>query len=149
MLVTTGTREFLTLVAGRHHRNGPLHGASDDRSIMNDPFKLQTIVHWTMGNLHNAAWSKVRSSILPITAGAVALICMRWRMNVLALGDEETRAVGLNPEREKLLVLVPSVLVASAAVAVAGIIGLVGLAVPHMAAPDHSAGRAPLASGPV
>jgi iron complex transport system permease protein len=100
--------------------------------IMNDPFKLQTIVHWTMGNLHNAAWSKVRSSILPITAGAVALICMRWRMNVLALGDEETRAVGLNPEREKLLVLVPSVLVASAAVAVAGIIGLVGLAVPHM-----------------
>ena len=50
----------------------------------------------------------------------------------VALGDEETRAVGLNPEREKLLVLLPATLIASASVAVAGIIGMVGLAVPHM-----------------
>jgi iron complex transport system permease protein len=100
--------------------------------ICNDPFKLQTIVHWTMGNLHNASWQKVRSAILPVTVGAAALFAMRWRMNVLALGDEETRAIGLNPEREKLLILIPATLVASAAVAVAGIIGMVGLAVPHM-----------------
>jgi iron complex transport system permease protein len=53
-------------------------------------------------------------------------------LNVLALGDEETRAVGLNPEREKRWVLIPAVLAASAAVAVAGIIGLIGLAAPHM-----------------
>jgi iron complex transport system permease protein len=110
--------------------------------ILNDPFKLQTIVHWTMGNLHNASWSKVQSAIFPIGASGIALFFMRWRMNVLALGDEETRAIGLNPEREKLLVLVPAVLIASSAVAVAGIIGLVGLAVPHMVrmlvGPDNS-----------
>ena len=53
-------------------------------------------------------------------------------MNVISLGDEETRAVGLNPQRERLLVLFPATLVASAAVAVAGVIGMVGLAVPHM-----------------
>ena len=53
-------------------------------------------------------------------------------MNVLALGDEETRAVGLDPEREKLLILIPATLVASASVAVAGVIGMVGLAFPHM-----------------
>ncbi len=100
--------------------------------ICNDPFKLQTIVHWTMGNLHNANWDKVGSVTLPITASIMALFWMRWRMNVLALGDEETRAVGLSPEREKLLLLVPATLAASSAVAVAGIIAMVGLVVPHM-----------------
>jgi iron complex transport system permease protein len=100
--------------------------------IVNDPFKLQTIVHWTMGDLHNASWQKVRSALAPICAGMVVLFAMRWRMNVLALGDEETRTVGLNPEREKLLLLIPATLAASAAVAVAGIIGMVGLVVPHM-----------------
>lgn len=100
--------------------------------IVSDPFKLQTIVHWTMGNLHNASWLKVRSALPPVSAGVALLFFMRWRMNVLALGDEETRAVGLNPEREKLLLLIPATLAASAAVAVAGIIGMVGLTVPHM-----------------
>lgn len=97
-----------------------------------DPFKLQTIVHWTMGNLHNASWSKVRSSALPIFVGIAWLFIMRWRMNVIALGDEETKAVGLNPEREKILILIPATFIASASVAVAGIIGMVSLAVPHM-----------------
>ncbi|HQP30910.1 MAG TPA: iron ABC transporter permease [Deltaproteobacteria bacterium] len=110
--------------------------------VLSDPFKLQTIVHWTMGNLHNATWGTVRSAAVPIAIGALVLLAMRWRMNVLALGDEETRAVGLNPEKEKLLVLVPAALVASASVAVAGVIGLVGLAVPHitrmLVGPDNS-----------
>jgi len=97
-----------------------------------DPFKLQTIIHWTMGNLHNASWSKVRSSAVLILIGCAWLFIIRWRMNVLALGEEETRVVGLNPRREKLLLLIPATLVASASVAVSGIIGMVGLAVPHM-----------------
>ena len=53
-------------------------------------------------------------------------------MNVIALGDEETRAVGLHPEREKILILLPATLIASASVAVAGVIGMVSLAFPHM-----------------
>lgn len=65
-------------------------------------------------------------------AGSLCLFAMRWRMNVLALGDEHARAVGLHPGREKILVLVPATLAASASVAVAGVIGLVGLVVPHM-----------------
>jgi len=100
--------------------------------FLTDPFKLQTIVHWTMGNLHNASWAKLRSAAPLCTVGIVWLYLFRWRMNVLAMGDEETRAVGLNPEREKLLILIPATLVASAAIAVAGVIGLIGLVVPHM-----------------
>ncbi len=101
--------------------------------ITADPFKLQTIVHWTMGNLHNASWAKVRSASPPVALGVLALVALRWRLNVVALGDEETRAVGLRPGREKLLVLVPAALAATGATAVAGVIALVGLAVPHMA----------------
>ena len=72
--------------------------------FITDPFKLQTIVHWTMGNLHNASWGKLESA-WPLCLGGVAwLYLLRWRMNVLAMGDEETRAVGLNPDREKLWV---------------------------------------------
>lgn len=100
--------------------------------FLSDPFKLQTIVHWTMGNLHNASWSKVRSSAMLILMGCVWLFVIRWRMNVIALGEEETRVVGLSPRREKLLLLIPATLIASASVAVSGIIGMVGLAVPHM-----------------
>ena len=100
--------------------------------FLTDPFKLQTIVHWTMGNLHNSSWAKLRSAAPGVGVGVVWLFLFRWRMNVLAQGDEEARAVGLNPERERVLVLIPATLAASAAIAVAGVIGMIGLAVPHM-----------------
>jgi len=100
--------------------------------FLTDPFKLQTIVQWTMGNLHNASWDKLQSAALGIAIGIIWLFLFRWRMNVLAMGDDETRAVGLNPERQRLLVLIPATLAASAAIAVAGVIGLLGLAIPHM-----------------
>lgn len=100
--------------------------------VVSDPFKLQSIVHWTMGNLHNAGWGKAASASLPVALGATVLVLRRWRLNVVALGDDETRAVGLDPDREKLWVLLPAVLAASAATAVAGVIGMVGLVTPHM-----------------
>lgn len=97
-----------------------------------DPFKLQSIVHWTMGNLHNANWEKLQSSVVPITVGVLVLFVYRWRLNVLALGDDEARTVGINPDKDKLIILIASTLAASSAVAVAGIIGLYGLIVPHI-----------------
>jgi iron complex transport system permease protein len=89
-------------------------------------------VHWTMGNLHNADWEKVRSLIIPIFSGAAVLFFYRWRLNVLALGDDESRTVGINPDRNRLIILAAATLASSSAVAVAGIIGLYGLIVPHM-----------------
>ena len=97
-----------------------------------DPFKLQSIVHWTMGNLHNANWEKLQSSIIPISVGVIVLFIYRWRLNVLALGDDEARTVGINPDKDKLIILIAATLASSSAVAVAGIIGLYGLIVPHM-----------------
>ncbi len=99
---------------------------------LSDPFKLQSIVHWTMGNLHNASWKLLNASYIPILLGVIVLYLMRWRLNVLALGDEEARTSGVNPVREKIIVLIAATLASSAAVSVAGIIGLYGLIVPHM-----------------
>jgi iron complex transport system permease protein len=100
--------------------------------FVSDPFKLQSIVHWTMGNLHNAGWDALQSAYIPILIGVIVLFLMRWRLNVLALGDEEARTSGIHPEREKIIVLIAATLASSAAVSVAGIIGLYGLIVPHM-----------------
>jgi iron complex transport system permease protein len=100
--------------------------------FLSDPFRLQSIVHWTMGNLHNSSWSKLKSSVIPISLGTIVLIIHGWRMNVLALGDDEAKTAGLNPEKDKLVILAAAALTTSSAVAVAGIIGLYGLIVPHM-----------------
>lgn len=99
--------------------------------IMSDPFKLQSIVHWTMGNFHNANWDRLQMAMLPILAGLVILFVMRWKLNVIAIGDDEAASVGLNPGRLKLWILLGATLAGSAAVAVSGIIGLYGLIVPH------------------
>lgn len=100
--------------------------------FLSDPFRLQSIVHWTLGNLHNADWPKFQSAIIPISIGVIVLYTYRWRLNVLALGDDEARTAGINPEKDKLIVLIAATLASSSAVAVAGVIGLYGLIVPHM-----------------
>ena len=100
--------------------------------FLSDPFRLQTIVHWMMGNLHTASWSKLESCVIPILAGMVIIVLWRWRLNVLALGDEEAIASGVRPERERALVVMAATVATAAAVAVAGIIGFYGLFIPHI-----------------
>ncbi|MBN1236242.1 MAG: iron ABC transporter permease [Methanotrichaceae archaeon] len=106
-----------------------------------DARSLQSIVYWNMGTLSTASWSKVDMAAPWVLVGCLILITLRWRLNVLALGEEEARSVGMNLEVYKFVFIVTATLVASAVVAVAGIIGLVGLIVPHMVrmvfGPDH------------
>ena len=97
-----------------------------------DSNRLQAIVHWALGNLHTAGWPKIISAGPLIMGSALALFLLSWRMNLLAMGDEEVRAMGINPERDKVLILIPAVLATSAAIAVAGVIGFLGLVVPHI-----------------
>ncbi len=100
--------------------------------FLSDPFKLQTIVHWTMGNLHNTGWQSVNTTFIPAAIGVIVLFFMRWKLNVLSLGDDEARTSGLNPTYGKLIVLIAVTLASSAVVSSVGIIGLYGLIVPHM-----------------
>lgn len=108
---------------------------------LSDPFKLQAIVQWTMGNLHQASWQKVQYAVLPICIGLLGLFPMRWRLNLMALGAEEAQAVGVNPRWEQLLLIVLVTVCTSTSVAAAGIISLYGLFMPHivrmLVGPDH------------
>ncbi len=100
--------------------------------IVSDPFKLQSIVHWIMGSFHTANWYELKLVIIPALAGLSVMFLLRWKLNVLALGDEEALSAGVNPGRIKIWILIATTLASSAVIAVSGIIGLYGLIVPHL-----------------
>lgn len=100
--------------------------------IVSDPFKLQSIVHWIMGSFHTANWYELKLVVLPALVGLSVMFLHRWKLNVLALGDEEALSAGVNPGRIKIWILLAASLSSSAVIAVSGIIGLYGLIVPHL-----------------
>ena len=95
--------------------------------------KLPEIVYWLMGSLASITIDKLLMIAIPIIIGAVILLALRWHMNLLAMGDEEAQSLGLNPSRVRLLIIAGCTLLTSAAVSISGIIGWIGLIIPHMA----------------
>lgn len=90
-----------------------------------------TILSWLLGSFNNASWARLWF-ILPYTVPAAGLVFLHGRLlNVLQLDEHQAQQLGVHVERTKLLVLVGASLAAAASVAVAGIIGFVGLIVPH------------------
>ena len=102
---------------------------------------LPAIVFWLLGSLATATFAKVAVAVAPILGGAAVLLLLRWRINVLSLGDEEATSLGLRPGRMRWVILLASALVVAGAVAVSGVVGWVGLVIPHLAriwvGPDH------------
>ncbi|WP_267740278.1 FecCD family ABC transporter permease [Myroides injenensis] len=99
---------------------------------LSDPYKLQAIVQWTMGNLHTASWTKFTTASAPITIGLIVIIALRWKLNLLSLGDNEALAVGVNPRYLKLILIGVATMITASSVAAVGVISLFGLIVPHM-----------------
>jgi iron complex transport system permease protein len=97
-----------------------------------NPYALQSLIFWLMGSLAQAGWSDLAVSLPVIGAGVIVLVMLRWRLNVLSLGEDEARALGVNVAREKALVIVLAALTTAAATAVTGVINWVGLIVPHL-----------------
>lgn len=94
--------------------------------------KLPEIVYWLMGSLASVTMDKLLMISIPIIIGFAILLALRWHMNLLAMGDEEAQSLGLNPSRVRLLIIAGCTLLTSAAVSVSGIIGWIGLVIPHM-----------------
>ena len=107
-----------------------------------DPYnQLPAIVFWLLGSLASATFAKVALASVPVLAGFTALILLRWRINVLSLGDDDAAAVGLRPAPTRWAVLCAVTLIVAGAVAVSGVVSWVGLVVPHIVrmwvGPDH------------
>ena len=97
-----------------------------------NPYALQSLVFWLMGSLGRATWGDLAVS-LPVMGVCVAiLVLLRWRLNVLSLGEDEARALGLDVRRQKVAVVVLATLATAAATAVTGVISWIGLIVPHL-----------------
>lgn len=95
--------------------------------------QLPAITYWLMGSLAGARQADVAFAALPMAIGLFPLLLLRWRINLLTLGDEEARTLGVNVGVVRLLVILSATLVTAAAVSVSGTIGWVGLVIPHLA----------------
>jgi len=107
-----------------------------------DPFnKLPAIVFWLMGSFNHVSTSDLIVAAPLILTGIVILYLVRWRINVLSMGEEDARALGVNTERQKAIIITSATVISAASVSICGIIGWIGLVIPHvgriMVGPDH------------
>lgn len=95
--------------------------------------QLPAITYWLMGSFNGADMDEIKLAAIPMVIGLVPIFALRWKINILSLGDEEARTLGINAKRLRLIIIICSALITAASVAVSGIIGWVGLVIPHMA----------------
>ncbi|KQN93879.1 ABC transporter permease [Sphingomonas sp. Leaf231] len=104
-------------------------------SLAPTPFVASEIVTWLMGALTDRSWDDVRVA-LPLIAIGIAVLARTGRaLDALTLGEQAARSMGINPRRLQLAIIVGVALAVGASVAAAGIIGFVGLIVPHLVRP--------------
>ncbi|GJD57484.1 FecCD family ABC transporter permease [Methylobacterium dankookense] len=102
--------------------------------VLADPYnQLPAITYWLLGSLASVTLGDVGAILPAILLGLVPLVLLRWRMNLMSLGDEEARALGVETRALRPLLVAAATLVTAAAVSVTGVIGWVGLIVPHVA----------------
>ncbi|ETT86404.1 iron ABC transporter permease [Viridibacillus sp. FSL R5-0477] len=95
--------------------------------------KLPSITYWLMGSLGTASYKDLWVAGPLILIGIIILYALRWRMNILSLSDEEARSLGVSTTKLKWLVIFAATLITASAVSISGIIGWVGLIIPHIA----------------
>jgi len=107
-------------------------GTSFIKLVADPNDQLPAITYWLMGSLNGVKNSDFNLVIIPMAIGLVPLLFLRWRMNVLTMGDDEARTMGVNSTRVRLIVIVCATLITAASVSVSGMIGWVGLVIPHL-----------------
>lgn len=106
-------------------------GTSFVKLVADTQQQLPAITYWLMGYLSSIKDKDVVFLAIPVALGMIPLFFLRWRMNLLTLGEEEAQSMGVNTRRLRGAVIVCATLLTSASVAVSGMIGWVGLVIPH------------------
>ncbi len=114
---------------------GSLAGAAISLlKILADPYdQLPAIVFWLLGSFSAIRKGEVWTALPMVLVGLLPLLALRWRINVLSLGDEEAKALGVEVGRLRLAVIAAATLMTASVVAISGVIGWVGLVIPHIA----------------
>lgn len=95
--------------------------------------KLPAITFWLMGGFSRVDQNDLFAIALPMLAGFALLLLERWKLNAMSFGQEEAKSLGINVARVRLVVIFAATLIVSVSVAVSGIVGWVGLVIPHVA----------------
>lgn len=136
-----GRVDTVTLILVGVAINSMIGAAMGMLNYIADDQQLRSVVFWSMGSLGGATW-KANTAILPLVAlGFIVLPRKARDLNLLVLGEREARHLGVDVDRTRFLLILVVALTTAAAVAFAGVIGFVGLIVPHLirlvAGPDH------------
>lgn len=102
------------------------------RMLADPTTTLADITYWTMGSLARVKMKELTVIGPLIVTGLVVLLLLRYRLNVLSLGDNEARSLGVNVSRTRFIVVACATLLTASSVCVAGVIGWVGLVIPHI-----------------
>lgn len=95
--------------------------------------KLPAITYWMMGSLNGVNVAKLSYVWIPMLIAVVPIFCLRWKMNLLTLDDDEARTMGVNTRVIRTVIIICATLLTASSVSVSGMIGWVGLVIPHMA----------------
>jgi iron complex transport system permease protein len=107
-------------------------GTSFIKLVADPTDELPAITYWMMGSLSGASGDDIKF-VLPIMITAIIPIALlRWKMNVITIGEEEARAMGVNTNLVRLVIIISATLITAASVSVSGMIGWVGLVIPHL-----------------
>ncbi|HAF17494.1 MAG: FecCD family ABC transporter permease [Thermacetogeniaceae bacterium] len=139
---------FIALVVGSKMKNNPTlgmvlagimvgslftAGVSFIKLVADPMDELPAITYWLMGSLASIRLGDLLFLFVPVLVGIVPLFLLRWHLNMLTLEDDEARAMGLNIRQLRIIVIICATLTTSACVAMSGMIGWVGLVIPHFA----------------
>lgn len=107
-------------------------GTSFLKLVADPSNQLPQITYWLMGSLSGAKWEDVLFAIIPMAIGWIPLLILRWQLNVITMGDDEARTLGVHPQKIRIWTVLCATLITAAAVSVSGLIGWVGLVIPHI-----------------
>ena len=100
--------------------------------VVSSPDQTRGIVFWMMGGLDEATWDQVLISLTPVILGSAIIMILARDLNAMMVGEEQAGNLGINVNRTRLVLLLAASLVTAMAVSVSGVIGFVGLIIPHV-----------------
>lgn len=107
-------------------------GVSYAKLVADPTDELADITYWLMGSLTGANMGEIAMVFPVMFVGCAVLFALRWRINILTMGDDEAATMGVNARRTRIVVIVAATLITAASVCVTGMIGWVGLVIPHL-----------------
>ena len=116
MVISTLFQSFLSLI----------------KYVADPTSKLPAITFWLMGSLSSINFKDLILLMFPVVLGVIPLILLRWKLNVLSFGEEEARSMGIDTSKIRFIVILSSTIMVSAVVSVSGMIGWIGLVIPHL-----------------